>query len=275
MRLRCFSIWLIIGLCTATDLQSAAQSTSNIETTVHSTLTRVQHVWNDEDVCALVNTDGGYRLERRFPRQTRVYVGTVTPQQLQELNAILNVEALKEIYQQNIQQSLIGDSLNMLLIDVFRPEGSQHLRFMDSASMKPFRAAVDPVLDWLDRFKKTDHTEISPESASHCAPGGVVELEDLVLGRTSYLMILRSSHVWQRRVESSCVLMHPDGRYRREKRVQEYSGKVKAQASSGRLSDEQQQQLQGLLKSEELLKLEHSAPTDGRFRESESPRSLS
>src|SRR5437763_10467429 len=116
MQRRCFCVLLIIGFCTATDPQSAAQSTSSVETTVHSTLTRVQHVWNDEDVCALVNADGGYRLERRFPRQTRVYVGTVTPQQLQELNAILNVEALKEISQQNIQQSLIGDSLNMLLI---------------------------------------------------------------------------------------------------------------------------------------------------------------
>jgi len=80
-------------------MKSAAQSGASTTGAVPSFLTRLERVWDGEDVCALVNRTGEYRLERRFPAETRVYVGSLSTSELQELSAILDTDELRNISQ--------------------------------------------------------------------------------------------------------------------------------------------------------------------------------
>ena len=132
-------------LCTSSPLPSAAQSSSPAAEPLPSVLTRLQRVREHEDVCVLVSRDGQYRLERRLPQETRVYVGSLSPSELQGLATILNADELRKISPTEVYQPLMHDTRDLFLIDIFRGEGQQHLQFSAPESREPFHGALEPV----------------------------------------------------------------------------------------------------------------------------------
>jgi hypothetical protein len=222
-------------------------------------LTRIQRVREREDVCVLVAQDGNYRLEKRFPNSTRVYVGLLSPSELQGLESVLENGSLKRIAQNEIPQTLVSDSRDMLLVDVYRQDSTQRLIFSGGDSRTPFREALDPVTAWFANLQKTPHAEISESSASHCYPasGSASPVSQL-----PFILLFVSNHTVGGRVETNCVMVYPDGRYQRERKTQEMSLRekpMKIEQASGKVASSELKQLTGLLDSEPIVSMQHTA----------------
>jgi len=133
-------------------------------------LARLERLERHEDVCALVNRSGEYRLERRYAVKLEVFVGSLSPSQLQEFEQIIDAAELRNISRKDVPHPMIVDTVDQFLIDVYRADGEQHLNFNSADARKRFRAGTDPVLKWLDRVQKVEHKQLTESSASHCMP---------------------------------------------------------------------------------------------------------
>jgi hypothetical protein len=236
---------------------------------VGSFLARVQRVRDREDVCVLVAQDGNYRLERRFPNETRVYVGVMPPADLQGLESILGNDSLKRISQQDIPRTLVENSRDVLLVDVYRQEVAQRLIFPGNESRKPFQAALDPVLEWFANLQKAQHAEISQSSASHCLPA---ENHVSSISPLPYLLLFANNRAGDGLAETNCVIVYRDGSYRRERKTQPFgtsAKSMKVQQASGNVAPTNLKQLADLLNSKPLVRLQHMERPTHWSRESE------
>lgn len=250
-------------------LAAAAASAQTGNPTAPGFLTRLQRVRDHEDVCVLVARDGNYRLERRFLNETHVYVGVLPYADLQGLETVLNNDRLRNISPQEIPRTLVHDSRDLVLVDIYRKEITQHLSFPGGDSRKPFRDAVDPVLERLADIEKADHTEISESSASHCLPAGSLVPQ---ASPSSFLMILARTRVSNGLADASCVIIYRNGRYRKERKTQPFgleARKMKLQVGSGQIEPSSISRLETLLDSEPLASLRHDAIQPHWSRESE------
>ncbi len=224
-------------------------------------LARLERLQRHEDVCALVNRSGEYRLERRYAVKLEVFVGTLSPSQLQEFEQILNAVELRNISKKDVPHPMIVDTVDQFLIDVYRADDEQHLNFNSPDARKPFRAGIDPVLKWLDRIQKADHQKLGESSASHCMPApvntGPIPVAEPRPPTVPYLMLLMREHSRGWNVERNCAVIFPNGRYRREKSTQEYGTKIRLEAFEGSLSSTQVEELRTLLDATELKNMKH------------------
>jgi hypothetical protein len=93
-------------------------------------------------------------------------------------------------------------------------------------------------------------------------------------------MALMTSYFREEKANRNCVVIYPDGRYRREKSTQAHGGNVRLQAFEGSLNSTQVAELRALLDAAELknLKLEASCKQafgEGDFTSLSIPRQLS
>jgi hypothetical protein len=225
-------------------------------------LARLERLQRQQDICALVNRSGDYRLERRYAAKIEVFVGSLSPSELQEFEQNLNAADLRNISRNDVPQPMILDAVDQFLIDVYRTDGEQHLNFNSPDARKRFRSGIDPVLKWLDRIQKSEHTQLGESSASHCMPAltNADPEPTSEAGRRSavpYLMLLGRDYYRGWQVESNCVVVYPDGRYRREKSSQEYLGKIRLQAVEGSLNSTQVGELRTLFDAAELQNMKH------------------
>jgi len=258
------SLFLIVSirsiLCSALSAQTAPESA----VAPSEYLARLERGQVSEDACALINRNGQYRFERRFPNKTDVFLGALPPEQLHNFEEMLNQESLVRLSPRDIPNRLITDSLDLFLLDVFRPEGLQHLSFRDASSRKPFRNSVGQILAWFDQFRKLPHTQIAEANASRCMPavpdlqssGAQLKLE--APPGIAYLLTWSKDHFAARLAERSCIIVYADGHYRMEKSSQHFLESMTTHAFEAALDSAQIADLQKILDSPELANLRHN-----------------
>jgi hypothetical protein len=241
----------------------SAQAATEVPSPASVFLARIEHGQQSEDACALVNRSGQYRFERRFPRKTDVFVGTLSQEQLRSFEEMLNQQSLVGLSSKNIPNELITDSLDLFMLDVFRNEGLQHLSFIDSGSRKPFQDSLRPIISWFEQLRKLPHMQIAEANSSRCMPA----IPDLQNSGSQLKLVAPADMAylltWSRRsfhaglTEQSCIIVYTDGRYRMEKSNQHYPGSPTTRAFEAKLSSAQVVDLQSILRSPELANLHH------------------
>jgi hypothetical protein len=225
-------------------------------------LARLERLQRHEDVCALIERSGKYRLERRFAAKHEVFEGSLSPTDLEQFAAILDAAELRNIFRTDVPHPMIVDTIDKFFIDVYRNDGEQHLSFNSPDARKKFRSGTDPVLKWLDKIQKADHKQVAESEASHCMPAPLrqgpspANVDNRSMPKP-YLMALLTDHFRGGRVERSCVIVYPDGRYRREKSIQEYLGTIRLHAFEGSLGHDQIGELRNLLDAPDLKSMKH------------------
>src|SRR4051812_15927188 len=90
-------------------------------------LARLERLQRHEDVCALIERSGKYRLERRFAAKHEVFEGSLSPTDLEQFAAILDAAELRNIFRTDVPHPMIVDTIDKFFIDVYRNDGEQHL----------------------------------------------------------------------------------------------------------------------------------------------------
>ena len=227
-------------------------------------LARLERLQRHEDVCALIERTGVYRLERRYAAKLEVYDGSLGPTALEEFNQILDATELRKISRNDIPRPMIVDTVDTFLIDIYRMDGEQHLNFNSPDARKNFRSGTEPLLKWLDKLPKFQHQQIAESKASHCMPPPLNQelkagVEENQTKLDTYLMTLVRDYFRGGKVERNCVIVYVDGWYRREKSSQEYLDGIQARAFEGSLTENQLTQLRALLDASDLKNMKHEA----------------
>ena len=228
-------------------------------------LMRAERNYDGEAACVLLNDSGNYRLERHFQRETRVYVGLLTPNELAKVRSLLQAPQLQRLSQADVGRDVNSDNFDQFALDVFRSDGIQSLRFLDPSARKPFKQSLDPIVDWLGEVKKLPHSAISADAANRCSPGqSAMPASERQAPPGNYLFLLSHFHGWYGGLDESCVVVYGDGRFLTEST----SGKPllhrSTRAAEGQLSQEQISQLHGVLQDSALLAWqEHPAAPRG------------
>jgi hypothetical protein len=210
---------------------------------------RMERNTGEEDVCVLVRGDGKFHVERLFINKTDIFEGTIAQAELQQLERNLNSDQLFHLTQEQIEKTLIIKGTDALILSVARPGYWQNLQFPDSEARTPFHQSLDPLVKWLDIFKKQGHSSLSEDSArNNCLPPENIQLRvrpeaagiasspqplttsqptlahSLSEVRTPFLMRMLSYRVKPiartREVEHDCLIVYVDGRYHRERQWQ-------------------------------------------------------
>ena len=265
------SLFLIVSirsiLCSALSAQTAPESA----VAPSEYLARLERGQLSKDACALINRNGQYRFERGFPNKTDVFLGTLYPEQLRRFEEMLNRESLVRLSLGDIPNPLITDSSDLFLLDVFRREGLQQLRFKDASSRKPFRDSVGQIVSWFDQLRKLPHTQIAEANASRCMPtahdlqNGSLPIKPVEPRDTAYLLTWSKEHsvygagkeFLEGLSERNCIIVYADGRYRMEKSNQRLRESMTTRAFEATLSSAQIADLQKILSSSELANLRH------------------
>src|SRR5215469_11365064 len=232
---------------------------------------RVERIYNGENACVLLNRSGDYRLERHFVHKTTVYLGVLSPQEVQEVQAVLDARPLAQLSQADIHRDMNSNTFDKLSIDISRANGTQSLVFFDPESRKPFRDSLNSILQWLNKVKAAPITEISANSANHCFPGHEAGSPSVWTGAVGkYRVFLEKEHVWSGGVERSCVLVYTDGRFRSEKTSGAHLSRLVTRVAEGQLSNLQVSELQRTLDDPTLTALRQtSLNPHGFFQEAE------
>ena len=242
----------------------AAMDSKQLSPSGAQPLLRIERVQAGEAVCALVQDDGSYRLEKLVRAKGDMYTGTTSPEQIELLRRILGNSELRKISQENIKGDLLTDTLDGLDLAVWRGRGWQTLSFRNSSSRKPFKEEIDPVLNWFQELqKKRPASAKVPGPATRCLPPKeleaqkqqAVEVASDPVERgfeTGYLFRFESAEFSRGTLATTCTVVFPDGSYRREKRTQSVSGSKSDRSYRGQVNADSVTVLKELLESPDL-----------------------
>lgn len=255
-------------------------------------LLRLEHANREDHRCSLVKTSGDFHLEVDAGEQTRVFEGQLNQRQLGSLERALDDSTLQNLSQRQIEEPLIANGRDSLDISIFRQDHWQELRFEASESRAPFQKSLAPLLDWLAKFEKLPHRELSEDAGkNNCLPPKKLVLkrrspalaEELPRTRdvartptafsslgamngasSSPLMGMFSFRMSGGGAHQSCILIADDGQYRFEDRVQQGENKaVRTRISLGRMSAEEIAALRQILDRPNLADIRHHEPPGG------------
>ena len=254
-------MWRVyVGLCVCLTLNefSYGQATTGSG----RPLLRMERAQPGELECVLVGEDGSYRVEKMFRAKTEVFTAPAGSLQIGELQAILANDKFAKLSQADIHQPLITDTIDDLLLAVWRGQSWQQLKFASRDSRKPFQEFMSPLLHWFqDVQKRRVGATRSNEAPTRCTPSRS-EQEAVASNKAAasstasrpeddYLFRYQSSHFYKR-VEGTCTIVFKDGHFHRERSNQEYLGKRRDKVADGELNDQAMQQLKDILNSSEL-----------------------
>ena len=226
-----------------------------------SPLLRIERIKPGEAVCALVNDNGSYRLEKLFRAKNELYTGTVDETRISQLRGLLADQRLHKLSQTDIHSPLVSDSFETLQLAISREAGWQALTFASAESSKPFKDFVDPLLRWFQDLQKQHPSAIRVEGApTRCMPA---PLRRVVIAKpdqaslvpppaSAYLFRISSSHFYGAHVDSACTIVLGDGRFHRERANQEFMADRRNRVAEGQLEPEALKELHDLLDSSGL-----------------------
>jgi hypothetical protein len=129
-----------------------------------------------EETCAVVYSDGQFRAERVSRRRgdsdwLRVNEGRLDDSSLNELNAILNADAFRELKSPGVTRRLADDNVHALSVLVMRKTAFQELSYPTKESRKGASQTLRPLLEWWQKtIRKSPGKDSSPEQKTRCVP---------------------------------------------------------------------------------------------------------
>lgn len=227
-------------------------------------LLRIERLQPGEAVCALVDDDGTYRLEKLFRAKAEMYSGKASNDEVEQLIQILGNTQLRTLSQEKVLGEMASDTLDALDLAIWRPRGWQTLSFHNPSSRKPFKDELDPLLRWFQKLQKSRPAAVKVEgAATRCLPANELRQETRqteeptvapASSEAKYLFRFYSSEVARGRVDSSCTVVFADGTYRRETRFQPIPGSKTDRNYGGQVSTDSLLELKPLLDSPDLKK---------------------
>lgn len=243
-------------------------------------LLRIERVREGEAVCALVQSDGSYRLEKLVRVKGDMYAGITDADHVTRLRAILAEAQLRSISQDKIKADLFTDTVDGLDLAIWRDRGWQLLSFRNSSGRKPFKDALDPLLDWFqDLQKKRPAATQVHGPATRCLPPSELqprtELQtrnevppapktdsaaEIVVSMPTFLFRFQSAQfqggagrsVVVAKMENTCTILYLDGTYHSEKRTQATDGSSSEHSYGGRVNTDSLASLKTVLDAFEL-----------------------
>jgi hypothetical protein len=255
-----------------------------------SYLMRMERIRPGDDVCVLVRGDGQYHLEHQFREEIQIYEGTLTTDDLQGIERILDGDELFHLSQKNIAVPLIAMA-DELDLSIARPGSWQNLSFPDPGTRKPYDDSLAPLMKWLDELHKQKHVRLNEdEGKNNCLPPGEIALQKRGAERQTansssspppaagaksssspdpknlspYSLRMLRTHLAAGKVEESCLILFEDGRYRWETKAQKIrDSRVNTQVFEGRFAVQDVQQLQAILNSPAIRNRTSPGPSGG------------
>jgi hypothetical protein len=222
----------IAMLCVSASAQVYEATTKSVTTRF---VLRMQRQESSHASCVIVYPDHRAHFEMITGLGTQVFEGPLNAESANQLDALL--QPLAAINPSAIAHKSQFEELDLVIVNVMTPRGLSNLQFSDSATRKPFKAAMDPALKWLAGARKGLAT--LPESKKdNCVPGSGAT--DAAPKQEPPLMSPRQAQVLSQHllfradtfnadegiVNESCVAVAPDGRYRYETRTTSEGGLV-------------------------------------------------
>ncbi|MBI1740330.1 MAG: hypothetical protein HY233_11955 [Acidobacteriales bacterium] len=251
---------------------------------------RIERQTREENVCMLVQPNGHYHLERIITGRPRVFEGTLEASAINELGPLLNSDQITNLKQAHIETTLASEDMDQVLLAISRPYGWQSLNFPSGKSRKPYKAAMDPLVKWLDRNKQQQNPIVGAPT-NRCLPpqsaqtGGeskpnaanpyvmrivVDHYEPLRLGTAASMNSTTSMNsTADFKVTRLCAIVYESGRYRLEKSIQEFGSPVRPEIYRDTLGKVQVDELRNILNNPKLASLPNSAAPAVFAREGE------
>ena len=273
MRLQIYALAFLALGCSIAEGQNPSPDNQAMPSTPQPLL-RIERVREGEAVCALVQDDGTYRLEKLVRAKGDMYTGTTDADQIARLRAILADGQLKTISQDKIKADLFTDTLDHLDLAIWRERGWQLLSFRNPSSRKAFRDSLDPLLSWFQELqkKRPAATEV-PGPATRCLPPNQLQARteiqpaskpvsdaDSAGSTPPFLFRFQSSQFLggagrslpAAKVVASCTILYLDGTYHRERRTQTSDGARSEHAYRGQVNADSIAVVREVLDSPEL-----------------------
>ncbi len=228
-------------------------------------LLRIERVQLGEAICALVEDDGTYRLEKLFRAKTEMYTGSPGSARIDQLRAILANEQLSKLSQDSIHQPILVDTVDEVQLDIWRGRGWQELTFTSPEGRKPFKESLDPLLQWFhDLQKQRPGAAVAKGPPTRCLPAQSINLvaeaaatsaaapTSSARSEPAYLFRFRSRNWANGLMEGRCTVVFPDGSYRWEWKDEDVRGRRRERVAGGALEITAIQELRQLLDSPEI-----------------------
>lgn len=251
-------------------------------------LFRLQHGNAYFSTCVLLQKSGAYHLELEDVENTRVFEGSLTPEEVQQLVTRLK-PFLDAVSQGRIEEPLIAHH-ELLQLDIARNGHWSEARFLSAESQAPYRQSLQPILRWLNDLHKQPHKELTeyagknnclvprkivlkkrsdeppvaevapnPAASSPALPAPLPQTTQPAKPESPEA-ILRMSQMSMKSgmAEQRCALVLANGAYRAEKRVQKTnSSRVETKIDGGLLTPPELAELQQILGDSALAEIRH------------------
>ncbi len=247
-------------------------------------LLRLEHGNAYSSTCVLLQNTGAYHLELEDTNNTKVFKGSLQPDDLQQLVTNLKV-FLDAVPRQGIEEPLIVHR-DLVKLDIERQGRWVEVKLLSVESQEPYRESLQPIVRWLNDLHKLPHKELSEDAGkNNCLPPGKIALKkrpDQPPPTASdanntparlpseqdnptppskprqALLRMDSFGVKSGTYHQDCVLVIDDGSYRAESRSQKTGSKtVEAKLNGGRLTETELSQLQEILSDSNLSEIHH------------------
>jgi hypothetical protein len=172
--------------------------------------------------------------------------------------------------------------MDAVIIAVFRPTGWQSLNFPSGKSRKPYKAAMDPLLKWLDRNKQQQNPIVGA-STNRCIPPQAAQASDSTKPSATNPYMVRivvdhyeplisgntqpETHYADFKVTRQCTIVYQTGRYRMEKSIQQFNAQVRSEIYRDTLDKTKLDELRKLLDNPQLEALPNHAASNVFARE--------
>jgi hypothetical protein len=294
-------LWFVVSLAALASGQT--QKLEFADSGALPFIVRMQRTRSDRNVCTIVRGDGLFHVEQETSNHVEIAEGNLEGGELAALKAALGNKELAALTQQKIPVPLIPVPVmfsqpDVLQFSILRSSLTQNLAFVDRESRRPFDAFIDPLLHWMDLLQRHPQAKLDEYSArNNCLPprkiefrsrpaqklGGekssskAPEAEDLAPAPASsmspsapFLMRWQLSHIANRTMTDTCVVIYPSGRFRMEKSSQSYREEFRVRTFESSLGENELRQLQDLLDEPTLKASVHqNFATEKFFREGE------
>lgn len=127
----------------------------------------------DVHICVLVYPNRQYRLERGIRLfitgrpEVKIYVSTLSEEELGSLEAILNTGKFPQISTNPKPYRVLRD-IDFIQLTIPREHGVQRLVFRDSEEQEPYAKDLKPFREWLKQLEKKKQKPSKSEESNNC-----------------------------------------------------------------------------------------------------------